>query len=167
MERVLATSPTTAVTRPAVDPRFVASLAAVYLIWSSTYLAIRYAVVDLPPLLMASMRFLAAGATLFAVARQRGAEWPRLRDWLRIAPIGALLFLGGNGFVAYAEKSVSSGGAAVVCATMPLWVGVLGAITGVRPTAREWLSLLVGFVGVVVLMGGPSLAGEPQHIVLA
>src|SRR5262249_2004574 len=146
MERVLATSPTTAVTRPAVDPRFVASLAAVYVIWSSTYLAIRIAVVDLPPLIMASMRFLAAGAILFAVARRRGAAWPTLRDWLRVTPIGVLLFLGGNGFVALAETSVSSGGAAVVCATMPLWVGVLGALTGVRPTAREWLSLVVGFI---------------------
>ncbi len=167
MERVLATSPATAVTRPAVDPRFVASLAAVYVIWSSTYLAIRVAVVDLPPLIMASMRFLAAGALLFAVARRRGAAWPPLRDWLRVVPIGALLFLGGNGFVAYAEKTVSSGGAAVVCATMPLWVGVLGAIAGVRPTAREWLSLVVGFIGVVVLMGGPSLSGDPLHIALA
>jgi drug/metabolite transporter (DMT)-like permease len=61
---------------------------------------------------------------------------------------------------------VTSGGAAVVCAMMPLWVGVLGVITGERPTRREWLSLVIGFVGVAVLMGGPSLAGEPLHIAL-
>jgi drug/metabolite transporter (DMT)-like permease len=82
-------------------------------------------------------------------------------------PIGVLLFLGGNGFVALAETRVSSGGAAVVCATMPLWVGVLGAATGIRPTAREWLSLVVGFVGVIVLMRGPSLGGDPLHVALA
>jgi len=149
-----------------VDVRLVAALAAVYVIWSSTYLAIRVAVQDMPALLMASMRFIVAGGVMLAVARKRGAPWPSARDCWRVAPIGGLLFLGGNGFVAIAETSVSSGGAAVVCATMPLWVGVLGAITGERPTAREWASLVVGFVGVVVLMGGPALAGNPTHIVL-
>jgi drug/metabolite transporter (DMT)-like permease len=155
-----------AMRRPAVDPRLVASLAAVYVIWSSTYLAMRVAVQDLPPLLMASMRFLAAGSIMLAIARRRGAAWPSARDWWRVLPIGALLFLGGNGFVAIAETSVSSGGAAVVCATMPLWVGVLGAVSGEKPNAREWASLVLGFVGVLVLMGGPALAGKPEHIVL-
>jgi drug/metabolite transporter (DMT)-like permease len=125
----------------------------------------RVAVLELPPLLMASMRFLAAGGAMLAIAIRRGAAWPSKRDWLRMLPVGALLFVGGNGFVAIAEQTVASGGAAVVCATMPLWVGVLGAAFGARPTAREWVSLVLGFVGVVVLMGGPSLAGEPRHIV--
>lgn len=145
----------------------VVSLLAVYLIWSSTYLAMRIAVAGLPPLLMASIRFVIAGSVLLAVARRRGARIPPARDWLRLAPVGALLFLGGNGFVALAEQSVSSGGVAVVCATMPLWVGVLGAASGQRPTAREWLALLLGFIGVVVLMGGPALAGHPLHIAFA
>ena len=170
MKPVLATSPSTArptaLARPGFDPRVVASLAAVYVIWSSTYLAIRIAVVELPPLLLASIRFIAAGGVMLAVARRRGAEWPAARAWLRMLPIGVLLFLGGNGFVALAERSVSSGGAAVVCATMPLWVGMLEAVTGIKPTAREWVSLVVGFIGVVVLMGGPSLAGEPLDIAL-
>lgn len=165
MKPVLATTETVT-ERPAADPRLVLSLVAVYVIWSSTYLAMRVAVHDLPPLLMASMRFLAAGGTMLAVAVRRGAVVPPARDWLRVAPVGVLLFLGGNGFVAIAETSVSSGGAAVVCATMPLWVGVLGWVTGERPTAREWLSLVVGFVGVFVLMGGPSLDGRPEHIAL-
>ena len=143
------------------------ALAAVYVIWSSTYLAMSIAVDGLPPLLMACIRFLAAGTVLLVWARQRGAEIPPLRDWLRMTPVGALLFLGGNGFVALAEQSVPSGGVAVVCATMPLWVGVLGAAFGVRPTRREWLALTVGFVGVIVLMGGPTLAGKPLHIVFA
>ena len=138
MRPVIATTSSEPRVTPAVDPRLVLSLAAVYLIWSSTYLAMRVAVLELPP----------------------------LRDWLRIVPIGALLFVGGNGFVAVAEQSVGSGGAAVVCATMPLWVGVFGRFFGERVTGREWLSLVVGFVGVVVLMGGPSLAGRPEHIVL-
>ena len=157
---------TARIAKPQIDPRLIGSLAAVYLIWSSTYLAMRYAVAELPPLGMASLRFAAAGLALLAIAKQRGAAWPSAREWVRVVPIGALLFLGGNGFVAISELSVSSGGAAVVCATMPLWTGVLAAISGERPTRREWLSLVVGFLGVVVLMGGPSLQGEPLHLVL-
>ena len=144
----------------------VASLAAVYVIWSSTYLAMAIAVAELPPLLMASLRFVAAGLVMLVIALRRGVAFPRVHEWLRVLPIGALLFLGGNGFVAIAELSVSSGGAAVVCATMPLWVGVLGAVTGERPTRREWISLVLGFAGVLVLMGGPSLDGRPVHIAM-
>ncbi|HWU91060.1 MAG TPA: drug/metabolite exporter YedA [Kofleriaceae bacterium] len=150
-----------------MDPRLILSLAAVYVIWSSTYLAIHVAVTELPPLLMASMRFVAAGLVMLLIALRRGAAWPSLRDWLRVLPIGALLFLGGNGFVVIAQQSgVTSGGAAVVCALMPLWVGVLGALSGERPSRREWLSLVLGFVGVAVLMGGPSLAGDPLHVAI-
>jgi drug/metabolite transporter (DMT)-like permease len=191
MKRMIAsTSPPTL--RDGIDVRLVLSLAAVYLIWSSTYLAMKIAIHDLPPLLMAGSRYLAAGLVMLVVAKRRGAPWPRARDWVRIAPIGALLFLGGNGFVAVAQLSVSSGGTAVVCAMMPLWAGVLGAVIparrsesgalhsgparrsesgalhprGERTSRREWLSLVVGFIGIVVLMGGPSLAGEPLHIAL-
>jgi drug/metabolite transporter (DMT)-like permease len=144
----------------------IASLAAVYVIWGSTYLAIAIVVTELPALLTASMRFVAAGLVMMVIAMRRGVRIPPLREWLRVLPIGALLFVGGNGTVAIAETSVSSGGAAVVCATMPIWVGVLGAFSGERPTAREWFALLLGFAGVLVLMGGPSLAGEPLHVAL-
>ncbi|MEO8551160.1 MAG: EamA family transporter [Kofleriaceae bacterium] len=146
--------------------KLLVSLVAVYVIWGSTYLAMRICVLELPPMLMASARFAAAGGTLLAVAVYVGAKVPPLRDWLRMLPIGALLFVGGNGFIAIAEQSVASGGAAVIAAMMPLWIGVLGRFFGTTATAREWVSLVLGFVGVVVLMGGPSLAGEPIHIVL-
>ena len=116
-----------------IDPRLIACLAAVYLIWSSTYLAMRMVVSELPPLLMASLRYATAGLVMLALAKQRGAPWPSARHWLRVAPVGALLFVGGNGFVAIAELTVSSGGAAVVCAMMPLWTGVLAALSGERP----------------------------------
>src|SRR5262245_31609302 len=164
--RMLASAPSPTLARSAVDPRLVLSLLAVYVIWSSTYLAMRVAVQELPPLLMASMRFVAAGLVMLLVALRRGATWPSARDWLRVLPIGVLLFVGGNGFVSIAQLSVTSGGAAVVCAMMPLWVGVLGAVTGEKPTRREWAALVIGFVGVAVLLGGPSLAGEPLHVVL-
>jgi drug/metabolite transporter (DMT)-like permease len=144
----------------------IASLAAVYVIWGSTYLAMAIAVAELPPFLMASIRFVAAGLVMMVIGMRRGVRIPGLREWARVLPIGALLFVGGNGFVAIAELSVSSGGAAVVCATMPIWVGVLGAFSGEKATAREWFALVLGFAGVLVLMGGPSLAGEPVHVVL-
>ncbi len=142
-------------------------LAAVYVIWGSTYLAMRIAVHEgLPPLLSAAIRFLSAGSVMLAYARYRGAKFPAFAEWKRIAPVGALLFVGGNGFVSIASQSIPSGGTAVVCATMPLWVGVLGFAVGERPTLREWMSLTVGFVGVLVLLGSPSLAGKPEHIAL-
>jgi len=152
--------------KPAIDPRLIASLAAVYVIWSSTYLGIRIAVHELPPFLMAAIRYCAAGVIMLGVARRRGGAWPSPRQWLRTVPVGALLFVGGNGFIAMGEQTVSSGGAAVVCATMPLWLGVLSVVTGERPSRREWFSLVLGFIGVVVLMGGPSLDGRPLHVVL-
>jgi drug/metabolite transporter (DMT)-like permease len=164
MKRMIAE--TSAPTAPRVDPRLILSLAAVYIIWSSTYLAIRIALVDLPPLLTASVRFVAAGFVLLVIALRRGATWPTAREWLRVAPIGGLMFLGGNGLVSLAEQTVSSGGAAVVCAMMPLWMGVLGVLSGDKPTRREWMALVIGFVGVVVLMGGPTLAGDPLHIAM-
>ena len=160
------TTPDQIAVKPSVDPRLIASLAALYIIWSSTYLAMRVVVLELPPLLTAAMRFGAAGGVMLAIALKRGAKLPSLSDWLRVAPAGMFLFVGGNGFVSIASQSLTSGGIAVVCATMPLWVGVLGYAIGERPTAREWLSLLIGFAGVVVLMGSPSLAGKPIHIAL-
>jgi len=163
---MLVTSSSSSIGATRIDPRLILCLAAVYVIWSSTYLVMAIAVAELPPLLMASLRFAAAGLVMLLVAKHRGVRWPSAREWLQVLPIGALLFLGGNGLVAIAELSVSSGGAAVVCAMMPLWVGVLGAASGERPSRREWLSLVLGFAGVLVLMGGPSLAGEPLHVAM-
>jgi drug/metabolite transporter (DMT)-like permease len=163
---MLTSAASPALARTTVDPRTALSLLAVYVIWSSTYLAIHVVVAELPPLLSASLRFASAGLVMLLIARRRGAPWPPARAWLRVLPIGALLFVGGNGFVSIAQQSVTSGGAAVVCAMMPLWVGVLGALAGERPTRREWLALLLGFVGVTVLMGGPSLAGAPLHVLV-
>lgn len=146
--------------------KLLASLLAVYVIWGSTYLAMSICVAELPPMLMAAARFSAAGTVLLVVALRSGAKLPPRRDWLRMLPIGTLLFVGGNGFIAIAEQDVPSSGAAVVAAMMPLWIGVLGRFFGMIATPREWASLVIGFVGVVVLMGGPSLAGAPIHVAL-
>ncbi len=138
-----------------------AALAAVYLVWGSTYLVMRIAVEHLPPLLMGAIRFSIAGALLFGFALVRGAAWPTARQWLMALPVGALLFVGGNGFVAIAETEVSSGVAAVVVATMPLWMAVFATISGERPTRSEWLGVGFGLAGVVVLMSGAELSAAP------
>ena len=130
------------------------ALASVYLIWGSTYLVMRWVVAELPPMLMGAMRFTAAGAILLTWARLRGAPWPSRTHWRNAAVIGALMFVGGNGVVALAERSISSGVAAVVCATMPLWLALMTVATGERMRGREILGQVLGFVGVVVLLGG-------------
>lgn len=98
-----------------LDPRLILSLLAVYVIWGSTYYAMRVAVHGLPPMLMGSMRFIAAGLMLLGLARMRGAAWPTARQWLHSLPIGILFFIGGNGFVAIALTTIDSGVGAVVC----------------------------------------------------
>jgi drug/metabolite transporter (DMT)-like permease len=132
-----------------------AAFAAVYLIWGSTYLAIRYAVETIPPLLMMGMRHLTAGALLYGWARWRGTPAPRPREWFYPAVIGALLFLGGHGGLAWAEQRVPSGIAALLVATLPMWIVVLARLWGAerKLSGRSLTGLVLGFVGVVVLFG--------------
>lgn len=144
----------------------VAALGAVYVIWGSTYLAMRVAVEGLPPFFMAATRFVLVGAVLLAILRLRGASWPTARQWALSTPVGVLMFVLGNGTVAVAEQKLSSGVAAVVCGTMPLWVGALGRFFGAKTTPREWLGLVLGFAGVAVLGLSGELRAEPLHAVL-
>ncbi|HUQ04004.1 MAG TPA: drug/metabolite exporter YedA [Kofleriaceae bacterium] len=138
-----------------------AALAAVYVVWGSTYLVMRIAVESLPPMLMGAIRFTIAGGLLFVFGVARGAQRPTLRQWFMALPIGILLFVGGNGLVAIGETRVSSGVAAVVCATMPLWMSVFAALAGERPTVREWMGVALGLAGVVVLVSGAELSASP------
>jgi drug/metabolite transporter (DMT)-like permease len=151
---------------PERAPFVVPALAAVYLIWGSTYLAMRVAVEGLPPFLMASTRFLSVGAVLLAILRLRGAPWPTRREWLYATPVGTLMFVLGNGTVAVAETHLSSGVAAVVCGTMPLWVAAMGPLFKERTSAREWVGLGVGFAGVAVLSLGSELRAHPVYAAL-
>jgi drug/metabolite transporter (DMT)-like permease len=147
---------------PASNSRLVVlSLAAVYVIWGSTYLAMRVAVEGLPPFMMASTRFILTGTILLLFLKARGAAWPTRKEWLYATPVGSLMFVLGNGTVALAEKHISSGVAAVVCGTMPLWVAALGRFFGEKTTPREWLALVLGFSGVAVLGFGGELRAEP------
>jgi len=141
------------------------AFAAVYILWGSTYLAIRYAIETLPPLLMASARFLISGAILFAIARFTSEyERPTAKHWRSSLIIGTLLLLGGNGGVVLAEKYVSSSVAALLVASEPFWIVLLSWLwlKNARPTFRVAMGLVVGFVGVALLIGGnlQAIAGD-------
>lgn len=142
------------------------AIAAVYLIWGSTYLAIRFALEGgLPPLLMAGGRFLVAGGLMYAVLRLRGVPAPTRAQWRDLAVMGALLLGLGNGLVCIAEQSVSSGLAAVAVASSALWMGVFAAMRGARPGRMEWFGLAAGFAGVLWLNAGSALRGSPVGLV--
>jgi drug/metabolite transporter (DMT)-like permease len=140
----------------------VVALATIYLVWGSTYLAIRVTDRTMPPLLMSSVRFLIAGATLYAVT-SRGRARPTLRQWRSAAIVGAALLLIGNGGVAWAETRLESGLAALMVAIIPLWVALMDrAFFGRRLSPTAVAGLVVGFAGVALLVrpggGGDLLA---------
>ncbi len=132
-----------------------ASLVAVYIVWGSTYLAIRVAVRTIPPFLSASIRFLVAGAILYAWAIRRGdreGDRPTLRQWRSAAIVGGALLLGGNGMVVWAERTVPSGIAALLVATVPLWMVIIaGLLLRERVAWPEVLGIVLGFGGIVLL----------------
>ena len=123
-------------------------------IWGTTYLAIRYAIATLPPLLMAGTRFLLAGGILYAIARLRGNSRPTLPDWRFALLVGALVVVGAQGGIVWAEQSIPSGVTAVLAATVPMWFLVLERLRpgGRRPGLGLAVGVLVGFAGVVVLV---------------
>ena len=140
--------------------RILLAFAAIYLIWGSTYLAIRFAIETLPPFLMAGMRFVISGVLLYAWSRARGAARPERSHWKATAIIGGLLLLGGNGGVVWAEQRVASGLAALLVATLPVWMVTMEwARGGLRPTAGVIAGLLLGLGGIGLLVGPGEFAG--------
>jgi drug/metabolite transporter (DMT)-like permease len=132
---------------------------AIYLIWGSTYLGIRYAVETIPPFLMMGIRHSVAGILVFAWARWRGVPSPHLQQWWWAAIAGALLFLGGHGILAWAEQKVPSGLAALLCATLPLWTVLMARVDATELTLgiKAWVGILLGFAGVALLIGPDAL----------
>jgi drug/metabolite transporter (DMT)-like permease len=128
------------------------ALATVYLVWGSTYLAIRVTDRTMPPLLMSSVRFLIAGVALYAFA-SRGRARPTAREWGAAAIVGAALLLLGNGGVAWAETRLDSGLAALIVAIIPLWVAVMDRFFfGRRLSRTAVVGLVIGFAGVALLV---------------
>ena len=133
----------------------IVAFAALYLIWGSTYLGIRFAIETIPPFLMAGTRFLIAGIIMYGIAWSQGIGKSSWANWRTSLIIGACLLLGGNGGVTISEKYIDSGLAAVIVAIVPIYIVVLGWATGTaaRPTPIVWLGLAGGFIGVGVLLG--------------
>ncbi|AEB10885.1 drug/metabolite exporter YedA [Marinithermus hydrothermalis] len=142
------------------------ALAAVYVIWGSTYLGIKFAIQGFPPLMMAGLRFTLAGSLLYAFLRVRGVRPPTRREWEASAVVGGLLLVGGNGNVTVAEQWVASGLAALMVATVPLWAAVFAGLWGQWPTRLEWLGLALGFVGVALLNLEGDLRASPLGALL-
>ena len=146
--------------------RVALALAAVYLIWGSTYLGIRFALEGgFPPFLLGGVRFIIAGSLMYGFLRWRGMPAPTRAQWRNAAVMGVLLLLLGNGMVNLAEKTVSSGMTAVAVASAPLWMAVFAAMRGQRPTRMEALGLGIGFVGVLWLNADSSLSASKAGMV--
>lgn len=139
--------------------RVVLAFGAVYLIWGSTYLAIRFAIETLPPFTMAGVRFVTAGAILYAWSRWRGSPNPSLIQWKNCLVVGSLLLLGGNGGVVWAEQFIPSGLAALLVATVPIFMVLVDWWIGSRamPSPSVILALVGGFAGVGILVDAPGL----------
>ncbi|HLM01025.1 MAG TPA: EamA family transporter [Pyrinomonadaceae bacterium] len=140
----------------------IAAFAAVYIFWGSTYLAIKYAIETLPPFLMAGARFVFAGSILYLWALfSKDYEKPKPEHWRTSFIVGTLLLLGGNGGVVFAEHYISSSLAALLVATEPFWIVLLGWLwlKGARPNLKVALGLIVGFLGVWLLISGQSAGG--------
>ncbi len=142
--------------------QIIAAFASIYLVWGSTYLAIRYAIETIPPFVMGGVRFLISGVLLYVWARSRGAPKPTGLHWRNALIAGAFLLLGGNGAVVWAEQLVPSGLTALLVSILPFWLVI---IEWVRPPRRRpsgliLLGLVLGFVGIIVLVGPGNVGGH-------
>jgi drug/metabolite transporter (DMT)-like permease len=140
--------------------KILAAYAAIYLIWGSTYLGIRFAIETIPPFLMGGVRFMLAGAALYLWMRARGAPAPSLIQWRSTAIVGGFLILGGNGGVVWAEQFVPSGMTALLVAILPFWMVLIDWMRpdGTRPGRGVIAGLMLGLVGLVTLIGPSALA---------
>jgi drug/metabolite transporter (DMT)-like permease len=138
--------------------RIIIAFAALYLVWGSTYLGIRFAIETIPPFLMAGARFLAAGVIMFAIAWSQSACKSSWANWRVSLIVGACLLLAGNGGVTISEQYIDTGLAALIVAIVPIYIVILSWATGMtpRPAPIVWLGLVGGFIGVGILLG-PAL----------
>lgn len=141
-----------------LTPRVLLAYLSVFIIWGSTYLAIRVGVRDWPPALFAGVRFLAAGGILLLVARIKGSPLPNRRGIFDLSVVGLFLLVGGNWLVVWAEKTIPSGLAALIIAIVPLFMSTIDSFVpnGQRLPLFGWVGIVVGFAGMFILVS-PSL----------
>ena len=141
--------------------RVLLALASLYLVWGSTYLAMRWAIEGMAPLFMAGVRYVVAGGLIYGFLALRGHAHPSARQWRNAGFVGTLLLVGGNGGVGLAmEAGINSALSATVVALTPLCAALFARLWGQRTTAREWLGLLLGVLGIVLLKQGDGLSGS-------
>ena len=157
------TAPTSAAFR--MSPLLLMCLAATWLVWGSTYLAIKFALLSFPPFFQMSTRFLFAGALLMAWMRWRGAPWPSMLQWRNALFIGTLMLGGGMGCTAYAELTVGSGLVVAFIAVSPLIIAALNRLWGVVPSRLEMAGIIVGLVGVLLLTQGAGFKASPTGLI--
>ncbi len=145
--------------------RITIAMLAIYIIWGSTYLAIRFAVGTIPPFLMAATRFLIPGLILVIWRRLAGDPAPTRQQWLSAAIIGILLLLGGNGLLSWAEQRIDSGIAAILIGTVPIWMVIIDAVWLSKkiPRLNAIIGLLAGFSGIVLLVDPLNLSKLGDH----
>jgi drug/metabolite transporter (DMT)-like permease len=155
-------------TMPATDrslsPLVLACLAATWLVWGSTYLVIRFALVGFAPFFLMASRFIVAGALLMGWQVARGATQPTMREWRNALLVGTLMLGGGMGGTAYAELTIASGLVVAVIAVIPILLVLINLMFGVRPKSRELVAVSVGLAGVVMLTQGSGIHGSPAGL---
>ena len=150
--------------RQRLSPLVLLCLAATWLIWGSTYLAIRFALLSYPPFFQMGSRFVIAGVLLLAWMRWRGAPWPAPRQWRNAVIVGSLLLVTGMGATAYAEQTVPSGLIVTFVAVLPALISLFNLAAGIHPSRLELVGMAVGFVGVVLLTRGAAFTGSPAGL---
>lgn len=141
-------------------------LAATWIVWGSTYLAIKYALLSFPPYVLSGTRYLFAGGLLLAWLKWRGTPWPTLRQLGNTSLIGLLMLTLGNGLTCVAELTLPSGATALIVAGTPLLTVGLSQLLGSRIRGLEWCGIALGLAGMVVMHNDASLAGDPRGVAL-
>ena len=144
----------------------VPALLACYLVWGSTYLAIRFALVSFPPYFQMGSRFVVAGALLLVWMRWRGTAWPTALQWRNAAVAGCLMLAAAMGWLASAQQTIGSGFTATFIATVPIMMCAFGLLAGKRPTRFELAGMVLGALGVLLLVRGASFSASPAGIAL-
>ena len=147
-----------------LSPLLLLCLAATWLVWGSTYLAIKLALPSFPPFFQMGTRFLLAGVVLMAWARWRGATWPDRRQWRNALVVGTLMLGGGMGGTAFAEVSVGSGLVVAFIAVVPLMIAALNLFWGVKPRRAEVAGIALGLTGVLMLTQGAGFQASPAGL---
>jgi drug/metabolite transporter (DMT)-like permease len=145
---------------PGLSPRILTALLACYLVWGSTYLAIKWALPVFPPFFQMGTRFVTAGVLLMAWVLLRGGALPTRLQWRNALVVGALMLGGGMGLTAFATQSIGSGLIATFIAVVPMMVSGWGLLLGQRPSKLELAGMLVGLGGIVLLVQGASFSAS-------